>query len=176
MSRPATTSCATTAWSSARRTSWAGISHARQPAVTIGYELASGSARPTGALTPKEARMNLKQRVIAAALLAGAALPAFAQVGVSINIGAPVAPPPAVIYEAPPPPPAPAYVWAPGYWGWQGERYVWVKGRYVYGRPGYVWRPDRWEQRGPHYHHVSDYWEREHHGKGWAKGHGKGRH
>src|SRR5258707_14739456 len=103
--------------------------------------------------------MNLKNRLIAATVFAGAlaaaATPAFAgNVGASIGIGIPVAPPP-VIYEPPPPPPAYGYVWIPGYWGWSGDRHVWIRGRYAYGRPGYAWRPDRWEQHGDRWHHVS---------------------
>ncbi|MGH8765019.1 MAG: YXWGXW repeat-containing protein [Burkholderiales bacterium] len=114
--------------------------------------------------------MNLKKRLIVATVASAAgalSAPALAQVGISVNIGAPVVPPPAVVYEAPSPPPATGYVWAPGYWGWQHDRYIWVRGRYVYGRPGYVWRPDRWEQHGSHWQHVAGNWEREgHHGNG----------
>jgi hypothetical protein len=118
--------------------------------------------------------MKLKYCLIAATLAAGAAsLPAHAdgRIGVSIGIGIPVAPPP-VVYEPPPPPPAYGYVWIPGYWGWQGERYVWIRGRYAYGRPGYAWRPDRWEQHGDRWHHVAGDWERERHGERGEHGHG----
>jgi hypothetical protein len=114
--------------------------------------------------------MNLKKCLIAATVALGAAsAPAFAGgVGVSVNIGVPVAPP-AVIYEPVPAPPAVGYVWAPGYWGWQSDRYIWIRGRYIYGRPGYAWHPDHWEQRGDRHHFVAGGWEREHgheHGRG----------
>jgi len=66
-------------------------------------------------------------------------------------------------------PPAPQYevvpimsqgnVWAPGYWGWSGERYVWVRGRTIMQRDGYRWAPDRWEQRGGNYYRAAGHWE-----------------
>lgn len=121
--------------------------------------------------------MNLKKCLIAATVaLGGASAPALADVGISIGFGIPVAPP-AVIYEPVPPPPAVGYIWAPGYWGWQGNRYIWIRGRYIYGRPGYAWRPEHWEHRGDRYHFVSGDWEREHgHDRGHDRGHGRGRH
>ena len=86
---------------------------------------------------------------------AGAAVPAYAQISFNINI----APPPPQ-YE-PAPQPAPGYVWAPGYWGWHGDRYVWVRGRNIVQRVGYNWEPDRWEQReGKYYRHPGN-WARD---------------
>ena len=115
--------------------------------------------------------MNLKKCLIVATVCAGVAAPAFADVGVTIGIGIPLAPP-AVIYEPAPPPPAYGYVWVPGYWGWHHDRYVWIRGRHVYGRPGYAWAPDRWEQRGDRWHHVHGGWERDrHNGRGHGRGH-----
>src|SRR4051794_18650065 len=76
-----------------------------------------------------------------ALLLAGSAFaaPAHAQINVSINL-APPAPQHEVI-----PVMQPGYVWAPGYWGWSGERHVWVRGRPIAQREGYRWAPDRWD-------------------------------
>jgi len=81
------------------------------------------------------------------------AAPAYAQVRVNITVG-----PPAPQYEAVPSV-APGYVWAPGYWGWSGERYVWIRGRPVVQRQGYRWEPDRWEQRGQYYYRQTGHWE-----------------
>ena len=75
-------------------------------------------------------------------------------------------PPPAVVAPtAPPPPqvevvtvaPGPAYVWAPGYWSWNGS-WVWIRGSWVI-RPHYgaIWV-------GPH-------WIRHGHGYVWVRGH-----
>lgn len=65
---------------------------------------------------------------------------ASAQVGVSVVIG-----------NAPPPPrfesvPAPrrGYVWAPGYWNWDGYRHVWASGHWERERVGSYWRPAEW--------------------------------
>ena len=117
--------------------------------------------------------MKLKKSAIAGMIIAASSMttPAFAEVGVSIGIGIPL-PPPAVIYEPVPLPPAYGYVWAPGYWAWNHDRYIWIRGRHVYGRPGFSWRPERWEHRGERYHFVSGGWEREHgHGRARGRGH-----
>lgn len=111
-------------------------------------------------------------------LLAGSALaaPAYAQINVNISLA-----PPAPQYEVIPTM-QPGYIWAPGYWGWSGERHVWIRGRPIAQRQGYRWTPDRWDQRDKYYYHTAGRWERdERHDKGkhkgWDKGkgeHGKG--
>jgi len=57
----------------------------------------------------------------------------------------------------------PGYVWAPGYWQWDGRyrRHVWRSGYYVRARPGFVWVGPRWVQ-GPRggWHRVEGYWAR----------------
>ena len=58
------------------------------------------------------------------------------------------------------PPPRPGYIWAPGYWRWQGNRHVWTDGRWLRERPGYRWVPDRWEPHGRMYRLVQGHWER----------------
>lgn len=84
------------------------------------------------------------------AMTAGAFMPlqASAQIGVSIVIGNP---PPAPRYERIPPP-RDGYIWAPGFWDWDGGRHVWVEGHWErmrgdseYYRP--QWREGRngWE-------------------------------
>ncbi len=92
---------------------------------------------------------------LTAVLASAAALPARAQV--TINIG--VAPPP-VRYE-PVPVLAPAQVWAPGYWAWNGDRYIWVHGRAIAKREGYRWAPDHWVQSSRGYTRQPGYWVRE---------------
>jgi hypothetical protein len=66
-------------------------------------------------------------------------------------------PPPRVIVE---PSVRIGYVWAPGYWHWNGRQHVWVNGRYVRERRGYHWRPAHWEPRGSRYHFEDGHWER----------------
>lgn len=99
--------------------------------------------------------------VSTAALVAPALMtPAAAEVGLNISIGTP---PPAPIYEVVPAPRA-GYVWAPGYWNWNGERHVWAPGRWVAERPGYRYVPDRWERYMDNGHerwrYVASRWDR----------------
>jgi hypothetical protein len=77
----------------------------------------------------------------------------------------PQAPPAGVTVESAPPPPqvevvpvapGPSYVWAPGYWGWNGA-WVWVGGHYVI-------RPH------PHAVYVGPHWVRHGHGYIWIGG------
>jgi len=81
----------------------------------------------------------------AAAVLAlspAALLPTLAHAQVGINI---------IIGDAPPPPrietmPAArrGYVWAPGYWNWDGRRHDWVAGHWETERRGYQFRRAEW--------------------------------
>lgn len=61
--------------------------------------------------------------------------------------------PPAPVVEVIPTAPSVEYVWAPGYWAWNG-RWVWTGGRWVLPpRRGAIWIPGHWERRrwGRHY-------------------------
>lgn len=103
----------------------------------------------------------IKPTILAAALLAtGAAafLPtqAQAQVGVNLIIGAP---PPPVRYEAVPYARA-GYVWAPGYWGWDGRRHVWYGGNWVRERAGYAYVGPRWVERHGGWAYEDARWNR----------------
>ena len=63
------------------------------------------------------------------------------------------APPPAV-EEVIPSSPGPRYVWAPGYWVWNG-RWLWQAGHWtVPPRERAVWQPGHWAER-----HGEWYWE-----------------
>jgi hypothetical protein len=83
--------------------------------------------------------------------------PAAAQASLNISIGVP---PPAPIYEVVPAPRV-GYVWAPGFWRWEGSRHVWAPGRWMAERRGYHWVPDRWDHRGGNYHHEEGHWDRD---------------
>jgi len=115
---------------------------------------------------------NTRNMLLCAMLALGSvAIPAAAQV--SINIG--IAPPP-LRYEAVPAARS-GYAWAPGYWQWQNERHVWATGRWVAERPGSYWVADRWEPRDGRHYYQPGRWEQgpQGKGKGYAKGHGKGK-
>jgi len=102
-------------------------------------------------------RTNAIRKLLLSLVLAASAFaaPAYAQISVNINI----APPPPE-YEVVPAIP-PGYVWAPGYWGWTGERHVWIRGRPILHREGYRWEPDRWEQRDRTYYRTEGRWVRD---------------
>lgn len=98
----------------------------------------------------------IRNLLLSLSLAAGVfAAPAYAQISVNINLA-----PPAPQYEIVPAV-APGYIWAPGYWGWSGERHVWVRGRTIAQREGYSWSPDRWEQRDRSYYRTAGHWERD---------------
>jgi hypothetical protein len=102
-------------------------------------------------------RTNATRTLLLSLTLAASALvaPAYAQISFSINIA-----PPTPQYEVVPAIP-PGYIWAPGYWGWSGDRHVWVRGRAIAQREGYRWEPDRWDERDHKYYRTAGYWERD---------------
>ena len=95
------------------------------------------------------------------------AAPAYAQVSFNISIA-----PPAAQYEVVPVI-SPGYVWAPGYWGWSGDRHIWIRGRTIVQRDGYRWEPDRWDQRDRNYFHTAGHWARDNGARG-NRNHGHG--
>ena len=122
--------------------------------------------------------MSMRNVLLCASIaLSTVAMPAAAQVYVT-----PPAPPGVIIRVAPPAPrfevvpaPRPGYIWAPGYWGWEGERHVWRGGRHVEARPGHHWVADGWHAREGRHHFAPGRWEQGHEGKenGRGKGHNR---
>jgi hypothetical protein len=82
------------------------------------------------------------------------ALPSHAGINLDIDV-APPAPREEVV-----PPPREGYVWAPGYYNWNGHQHVWVQGHFIRNKPGRHYVADTWEQRDGHYHHNPGHWER----------------
>ena len=80
--------------------------------------------------------------------------PARAYYGVEVG----VAPPPLRVVEVPPP--RPGYVWAPGYWRWNGSTHVWVDGRWLGERRGWHWAAEHWEDHNGRWRFVQGHWER----------------
>jgi hypothetical protein len=56
--------------------------------------------------------------------------------------------------------PGVGYVWAPGYWGWEGGAHVWVAGHWLPPRAGYYWEPHVWAHTGYGWHLREGYWAR----------------
>jgi hypothetical protein len=79
---------------------------------------------------------------------------AQAAIGIDIDVA-----PPAPRVEVVPAPRA-GFVWAPGYWRWNGHAHAWHNGYWIKERRGYHWVPDAWVGNGPHYHYARGHWER----------------
>ncbi|MGO9515309.1 MAG: hypothetical protein ACLP2F_16945 [Steroidobacteraceae bacterium] len=99
---------------------------------------------------------SIRKALFMSLCIAGSAMlvPAVGSAGVAIGIT--VAPPVAPVEVVPPP--RVGFVWAPGYYEWNGSAHVWVPGRWVGARPGYHWVPDRWDHRGGYWHHYEGHW------------------
>lgn len=91
---------------------------------------------------------------LAATMLLGSALPAWSAVGIDIE----VAPPAPRVVEVPPP--RAGFVWAPGYYRWDGHQHVWVDGRWLAERRGFHWVPEHWDERHGRYHFEAGHWVR----------------
>jgi hypothetical protein len=100
--------------------------------------------------------MRYRKWILASLFAAGTAVssaPSLARTYVDVEI----APPPALVEVVPAP--RPGWVWAPGYYSWNGHKHVWYKGHYIRERHGYHWVPDSWEDRHGHYHYNRGHWE-----------------
>jgi hypothetical protein len=96
--------------------------------------------------------------LVALVLGTGAAWPlaAQAQVSLDVTIGTP---PPAARVEVVPAP-RHGYVWAPGFWSWDGHHHVWHEGYWEREHPGERFVPAAWVN-GPHgWHFAPAHWER----------------
>jgi hypothetical protein len=70
-----------------------------------------------------------------------------------------VAPPPVRVVTVPAA--RRGYVWAPGYWQWNGRQHVWVDGGWIRERRGERWVPAHWEQgRAGYWHFEPGHWKR----------------
>ena len=90
-----------------------------------------------------------------------APLQASAQVNINVNIGAEPPPP---RYERVPSP-RKGYIWAPGYWNWNGHRHVWTDGHWERARSGYAYQNASWYQDGHGWHLNKGHWKKQKHGK-----------
>jgi hypothetical protein len=98
-------------------------------------------------------------RILASGLLLaiGAVVtPMPSQAAVGVFIG--VAPPPLRVEVVPAV--RVGYVWAPGYWRWNGHRHVWVGGYWLRARPGWHWVAPHWSAYGPRWRYSAGYWAR----------------
>jgi len=101
--------------------------------------------------------MDMRKLAIASLLAASTAIGsglAAARTEVSVVIA-----PPAPRYEVVPAP-RHGYVWAPGYYGWNGHKHVWHSGRWMRERHGEHWVAHSWEQRGDRWYFHDGHWDR----------------
>ena len=102
--------------------------------------------------------MNIRKFAVASLFAAGAAIaPQLSSAAVEVHVG--VAPPEAR-YEAVPPP-RHGYVWAPGYWAWNGHKHVWKSGHWVKERHGHHYVAENWEHRGDRWYFHNGHWDRD---------------
>ncbi len=100
--------------------------------------------------------MKYTNAILAVALAAGMSMPtamARSNVEVELNFG-----PPAPVYEVVPPPRV-GYVWAPGYWDYDGHRHVWAKGHWERERHGDHWANGEWHEQDGKWHLDRGHWE-----------------
>jgi hypothetical protein len=98
----------------------------------------------------------MRKKILVAALALGAiSVPIVSEARTVI---VEVAPPPARVEVVPAA--RVGYVWAPGYWNWNGHRHVWVAGRWVGERHGWHWEAHHWEEREGRWHFHEGGWRR----------------
>jgi hypothetical protein len=77
---------------------------------------------------------------------------------VEVEIGvAPPAPPPNVVVVEPVP--REGFIYEPGHYGWDGQRYVWIEQQYVPNREGHHWRRYTLERSGDRWHYRAGHWD-----------------
>lgn len=100
--------------------------------------------------------MVMRKSLFASLLLATGALAAPLISSAAVDIDIDIAPPVPRVEVVPAA--RVGYVWAPGYWVWQGGAHVWVAGHWMAERRGFHWVPEHWVQNGPHWHFVHGHW------------------
>ena len=103
---------------------------------------------------PRPAHAPFK-RTLTLALLGPLAMVSLARAAV---VDIEVAPPEPRVVVAPPP--RPGFVWAPGYYRYDGHHHVWTDGHFIRERPGFHWEADRWVPHEGRYRYEPGHWVR----------------
>jgi hypothetical protein len=93
--------------------------------------------------------------VVAISTAAFAPLQASAQI--NVNIIVPSAPPPIIVEVAPPP--RSGYIWASGYWNWNGGKHVWSEGRWERVRVDHHYERPEWHRDGDNWRFQEGGWK-----------------
>jgi hypothetical protein len=101
--------------------------------------------------------MNMLQKTLLLTLIGAGALisPTISLAGAEIVSDSP---PPASRVEHEPQH-RDGYVWAPGYWEWNGRFFHWTSGTWILEHRGKHWVADRWDQIQSQWHYVPGHWE-----------------
>ena len=81
--------------------------------------------------------------------------PVYAPAPAYVEVVAPQPPPEYIVEHVQP---RPGYIWARGYWRWDGRRYIAERGHWEPIRPGYHYVHPHWEQRGDGWHMRAGVW------------------
>jgi hypothetical protein len=118
----------------------------------------------TGGNTPSELKTWSRATVFAIlVLLALAVWPLSASAQISLDVVIGTAPPPARVEVVPAP--RPGYVWAPGYWSWDGHRHVWSKGHWEAEHGDQHFVAAKWVHTPGGWRLVPAHWEHADHGR-----------
>ncbi len=98
--------------------------------------------------------MHTRSLATYALIFATVAAPALGQAVAEIYVDTPPPPPRSETV----PPARTGFVWAPGYWSWDGNQHVWVEGRWLETRVNAKWEPEHWEQVDGRWHFVPGQW------------------
>jgi len=104
--------------------------------------------------------MNMRKTVLGSALavaLAGGGGLAWAEKSIDIEIG--TAPPAAVVVERERPAPRVGYIYEPGHYAVENERYVWREPQYIREREGHRYTPYVLEKHGDRWHYRGGHWD-----------------
>lgn len=101
-----------------------------------------------------EMRKLILGAMVASALVATSASKPVHSAEIYVEIA-----PPAARYEAIPSA-RPGYVWAPGYWAYQGRNHVGVRGHWVRERPGYAYYAPEWKYSDGRWRFHDERWDR----------------
>ena len=103
--------------------------------------------------------MTVRNLILGSMLTAAAvALPAGAQAR-AVELEVDVAPPAARVEVAPAP--RPGFVYAPGYWQYDGKQYTWTEGRFIADREGHRYVVPAYEPRGQRWVFRAGHWDDE---------------
>jgi hypothetical protein len=108
----------------------------------------------------KRVRSKMRAALFAISVLivcGGAAWPHSASAQISLDVVIGTAPPPIRVEVAPRP--RAGYLWAPGYWSWDGHRHVWHAGYWEAERPGQHFVPANWVNTPRGWRFVPAHWE-----------------